>query len=437
MKPVTHYTFGPKQLAALMYACSAICCASLICVAALYPEFHITFHPGWLFSAVLATLSFAGLSWLFAYARFSFGYLIGLYFYAMILGYLWLSTFSQLSYNHALSGLSAAVSAASFLLPALLITTPLRQICPLSIRSVDRLLIAILVAAIATVAAGAKYNFKLVALEDIYQFRGELAFPTILNYAIGIVSSALLPFAYACFALRSHFWRAGLVVLLMLLFYPVTLSKMSLFAPAWLVGLTVASRIIDSRATVVLSVLVPVSLGLILYALHNSGVLASGMSMAYFGLVNFRMTAIPSLAMEYYNYFFATHELTHFCQIRLLSPLVDCPYNEPLAVIIYKYFGIGGYFNASLFATEGIASVGAVFAPLTALACGLVIATANRMSTGLPDRFIMLSGGVLAQAFLNVPFTTTLLSHGAGFTFLLWYLMPREMFEPGPGKQHT
>jgi hypothetical protein len=36
-----------------------------------------------------------------------------------------------------------------------------------------------------------------------------------------------------------------------------------------------------------------------------------------------------------------------------------------------------------------------------------------------------LSGGVLPQIFLNVPFSTTLLSHGALVLFLLWYITPR------------
>ncbi|SFP69686.1 hypothetical protein SAMN05216330_109154 [Bradyrhizobium sp. Ghvi] len=429
MKYAAQYEPGTRLLAGLVYACSAVCCASLFYVATHYPEFQIAFYSGWLLSAVLTTLSFASLSWLFAVARFSPGYLVGFYLYIMILGYLWLNAFAPLQYDHVLSGISAAVSAVAFLLPALLIRSRLSQVYVLSIRSVDRLLITIFITAVATIAAGAKYNFKLVGLGDIYQFRGELDFPTGLNYAIGIVSSALLPLAYACFALRSQFWRAGVVILLMLLFYPITLSKMSLFAPLWLVSLTIASRMFGGRVTVVLSVLVPVALGVVLLSLHDRGLLVSGVSPAYFGLVNFRMTAIPSLAMEYYSHFFATHQLTHFCQVRLLGPLVGCPYNEPLAAIMSKYYDAGGLFNASLFATEGIASVGPVYAPLTAFACGLVFAIVNRMSTGLPERFILLSGGVLAQAFLNIPFTTTLLSQGAAFTFLLWYVMPRDMFK--------
>jgi hypothetical protein len=59
-----------------------------------------------------------------------------------------------------------------------------------------------------------------------------------------------------------------------------------------------------------------------------------------------------------------------------------------------------------------------------------VISIANRLCSGLPPRFILLSGGVLVQVFLNVPLTTTLLSNGAALLFLLWYVTPRAIFEP-------
>jgi hypothetical protein len=73
--------------------------------------------------------------------------------------------------------------------------------------------------------------------------------------------------------------------------------------------------------------------------------------------------------------------------------------------------------------------VGLVLAPLSALACGLIIALGNRASAGLPPRFVLLSGALLPQALLNVPLTTGLLTHGAAALFLLWYIMPRAIFE--------
>ncbi len=93
-----------------------------------------------------------------------------------------------------------------------------------------------------------------------------------------------------------------------------------------------------------------------------------------------------------------------------------------------KAYELGNY-NASLFATEGIASVGTLFAPVSVFACGLAIALANRLSSGLPPRLILISAAVMPQIVLNVPLTTALLSYGGAMLFLLWYLAPRAMFE--------
>jgi membrane glycosyltransferase len=83
--------------------------------------------------------------------------------------------------------------------------------------------------------------------------------------------------------------------------------------------------------------------------------------------------------------------------------------------------------NASLFATEGIASVGPIWAPLSALVCGLVISVGNSVTKGLPQRFVLISGSISAITLLSVPLSVTLLSHGMGLLFLIWYAMPRPM----------
>jgi hypothetical protein len=406
-----------------------MCCISLICVAQLYSDYYIFYRPSGLYSAIVVILAFAAVALLFAIARIGFGYFVGFYFYTMIVGYLWLNSFSEFDYNHALAGLSAAVSAAAFLLPALFISTPIRQICVLSLAAMDRLLASILLLGLVTIAIGASYNFRFVRIEDIYAFRGQLGFPTILNYLIGITSNALLPFAFACFVLRKDLWRAGAVLLLLSLFYPITLSKLALFTPIWLLVIMLLSKLFDFKIAVTLSLLVPISVGIVLFVFFKSGTMSYSAVTTYFGLINFRMIAIPSLAMDYYNDFFSTHPLTYFCQIRLLKPFVTCPYTKQLSDVIFDAFGIGGQFNASLFATEGIASIGTLFAPLAAALSGLVIALGNRLSAGLPPHFILISSAVLPQALLNVPLTTVLLTHGAGFLFLLWYITPRNLFE--------
>jgi hypothetical protein len=74
-----------------------------------------------------------------------------------------------------------------------------------------------------------------------------------------------------------------------------------------------------------------------------------------------------------------------------------------------------------------VASVGLLFAPLVALVAGLLVALANAMSDGLPPRFVILSSGILVQTLINVPFTTAMLTHGAGLLVLLWYVTPKQM----------
>ena len=398
-----------------------ICCTSLAQVARW--QSYMLYEPARLHYAIAGVLAFSTVSLFFIFARFSFGYLIGFSLFTMVLGFIWLNTFSKFNYDHQLAGLSAAVSAVLFLLPALLVNTPLKQLFTLSPRALEHLLKFILVLALGTIVAASLYNFRLVSIRQIYDFRDELNFPAPIRYLTGIVSTVLLPFVCACYLALNRRWWAAVPLLLMLLFYPITLSKFALFSTAWIIVVLVLSRIFEPRVATVLSILLPMILGVILVAVY-----LNDYTQFYFGIVNTRMMATPSSAMDVYNDFFSRHPLTWFCQISFLKPLMSCPYQEQLSVVMEKTYQLGNI-NASLFATEGIASVGLYFAPLVALACGLVIALGNRVSAGLPPGFVLISAALLPQTFLNVPFTTALLTHGAGFLFLLWYIMPRTMFD--------
>lgn len=199
------FTADRIKVALLICAHTVICCVSLAYVTdgtIRNAEFHIFYDAGRLPNAVVAVAAFALVSIAFGFARFSFGYLVGFYFYTMISGYLWLNCFSDFNYDHVSAGLSAALAATAFLLPALFIVSPLHQIYTMSSRAFDRLLDLILLLAVAIVAVGAIYNFRLVSLLSIYDFRDTLESPTIVSYAISITSSALLPFAFAGFLAR-------------------------------------------------------------------------------------------------------------------------------------------------------------------------------------------------------------------------------------------
>jgi hypothetical protein len=427
--------FGTRQLtsdrlgmAALILFYVLICCLSSIYATQLFSAFRMAYDPARLFDAGLAVAAFAPVLLLFIFARFSFGYLVGFYFFSMFIGYIWLSFFSDYTYDHRTALLSAVASAIVFLLPALFISSPIARTGTISLRAFDRLLTLIFLFCLVTVAIGASYNFRIANPGDVSNLRAD-SFPTILNYLIGITSTSLLPFLFACFLARKHLWRAAAVLILLLFYYPVAMSKVAFFAPVWLVAMASLSRIAGTKAAVVLSVLIPALVGVVLIFLFNQYAVLSEIAYSYFKIVNFRMIAIPSVAMDLYNDFFAKHELTHFCQMWFLKPVMHCPYQQPLSIVMFNDYPYGGNFNASLFATEGVASVGLLLAPVSALVCGLVVALGNRLSAGLPPSFILVSGAILAQIMLNVPLTTVLLSHGAGLLFLLWYITPRSMFQ--------
>src|SRR3954451_11957918 len=172
------------RIACLLCLHTIICCASLVYAAdgtfqvSLDPApFHIFYDPARLSIAVAVVAGFALVSVAFCFARFSFGYAVGFYFYTMISGYLWLNCFSDLNYDHKSSALSAVASAVTFLLPALFIVSPLRQIYALSPLAFDRLLTAVLLLAGGAVLIGALYNFRLVGIENIYDFRNGIESP--------------------------------------------------------------------------------------------------------------------------------------------------------------------------------------------------------------------------------------------------------------------
>jgi hypothetical protein len=416
------------KLALLLLLHVPAVCLTFVYVTQYYASYGIfRYDPDQISLALLNVAPLVLLSVVFVIARFSFGYVIGFYLYTMALGYLWLAKFSLLAYDHWPASLSAMLSTAAFLLPALCITAPLKQRVVLSEAMLDRLLFLILIGAAGIVAIGALYNFRLVSVMDIYNFRFQLEFPGPLRYAMGIFTNALLPFTFACCLIQNKRWRAAAALLLLLAFYPITLSKAALFGPFWLVFLALLAGLFETRIAVVLSLLPAMLVGLGLVQFQKFGALSDAHLRDYFGIVNFRMIAMPSIAYDLYNDFFAKHELTYFCQIGVLKRFVSCPYSDWLVIVMSKAYQFG-FLNASLFATEGIASLGPKFAPLSVLVCGLIIAFANRLSAGLPARLILISSGMLARVLLDVPLATTLLSNGAALLFLLWYVTPRDMF---------
>ena len=359
---------------------------------------------------------------LFMRARFSFGYIIGFDFYCLIASFLWLSFFTEGYYNRTEARLSAAASLLLVLLPLLFQVTWLRPRFTLSPPTMTRLLWALLALAVIVLAWNALYGFALVSTAEADQLRGTILRPTVLSYIDSWLVAALLPFAFAWFATERRFVPAVLSIILIAAFYPVLLNKTVAFAGVWLPFLFILFSLIEARRATVLSLLLPMLAGLIVMLLTYVG-LPNKIFALVFGGANYRMLAFPAWALERYFHFFAHHDLTHFCQIGIIRSFTGCPYQFQLGAEMESHYHMGNL-NGSLFATEGVASVGPVFAPLSALVCGLILSIGNSISAHLPKRLVATSAGVAMQVLVNVPLSASLLSNGLLLLFLLWYVTP-------------
>jgi hypothetical protein len=389
------------------------------------PAFHVGFSEHWREMIIAPVCLTVVIGAAFVFAKFSFGYLVGFYFLMMMAGFFWLNTFSVLTYDHHTALISAVASIILFLLPCLMIRGP-KWSYPLSHRLFDRLPDGILCLAIGILIVCAWDGFRLTLYEGSLQYRTELAqtHSRAIAYAIENVNGALIPFAFACFLARKRWLMLAAACVISLLYYPVTLTKLSLFTVPLLISMAILVSWFEARVCVILSLLVPLVIGLSAV----TGVEWSEVTLprlVLFLSLNFRPLAIPAISLEHYFAFFSDHALTGFCQISALKVIIACPYGNQLGVVLENQYHLGNM-NASLFATEGVASVGPLFAPIAALACGFVIALGNKVSTGLPPGFILISAAVISHILLDVPLSTTLVSKGLGVLMLLWYLTPRD-----------
>jgi hypothetical protein len=384
-------------------------------------------HPNF-WSAVGATLLLAALIPLFALARFSFGYIVGIAFFGLIAGFIWLTYFVGPAYDVVRARWSAAASLLLFLLPMLFQRTRLPPAIVLSRSTMNRLLVLALGIAIAVLAWNSHYGFALVGILEADQLRSTFERPAVLSYLTAALIGAVLPFAFAYFACQRRYAMAALSILLIVCFYPVQLNKTVLLAVVWLPFLFLLFRTFEPKRAAVLVLLIPMAVGLTVYVALPEGNPMERLAAYMFGFANYRLFAFPSLALDRYSDFFASHQLTHFCQIGIIRAIKGCPYAYQLGAEMAARYHMGNL-NASLFATEGIASVGPIWAPASALVCGFVLSVGNSISARLSPCLIAVSSGLVVQALINVPLSAAFLSNGLFVLLLLWAVTPEPVVD--------
>lgn len=391
-----------------------------------YPTFHVGFNDQWATLAIVPICLTAAIGAGFVVAEFSFGYLVGFYLFVMMAGYFWLNAFSVLNYDHGEALIASAGSIVLFLVPALMIRGDIPR-PHLPARFLERAPEIVLAISVFVLACSAISGFRLVGFGEMEQYRNGLALDRgrLLEYAIGNINGALIPFAIACAVIRDRRWMVGALCIVSLLYYPVTLTKTAIFTAPFVVFMAAISSRLEARFAVILSLMIPLLIGFGMIAgLEWQNI--NNTRLMIFGTINFRLLSIPSISLEHYFEFFHNYKNTHFCQVSFIKSMMSCPYSDQLGVVLANEYHLGNM-NASLFASEGLASVGPQLMPRIALVCGLMISIGNKVSAGLSARFILISGAIIPHTLLNVPLSTTLLSNGLGLLMLLWWLTPRKI----------
>jgi hypothetical protein len=365
---------------------------------------------GGLRTAIPGIISLACFLPVFALADFSFGYIVGIVFYGTIAGFVWLSYFTEFEYDHDIARWSSVLALTTFLLCPLFQMWTMPRAFKISIETMDKALTGALVAAVMVLIADIQFGFAIVGMDEAQRLRASLQRPIFLNYVTNNLVHAILPFAFAFFAQRGRWLKAGTCLIIIASFYPALLNKTVLFAPLWLVYILLMFRVFAPKRAWVLCLLTPLLLGLILHATA-----APTGKLSVFYLVNERFFAIPSIALDRYAHFFTNNPPTYFCQINVVRWLTGCPYSTELGGIFAEHYRLGNL-NASLFATEGIASVGFKCMPIVTLLCG---AAGNSLSRRLSPMFVATSSAVAVQALMNVPLSIAVLTDGGHALYTL------------------
>jgi hypothetical protein len=403
----------------LSATCLLALCFSLVLVAGdVNAAFNIAYNNSNAVAAIFSAAFFCLCAAVLSARLFSFGYFVGFYMLAISCGYVWLSYFTRLPYDHIAARWSTVLSSAVFFLTATVTFSRAPKLPALSIAQMDAL-VKCLVGLVVTVAlCGAFTGLHFVGPAEGELIRSELSHPRWMDYATSISLSCLIPFSFAWLTQRRAYWTAALCIVLALSFYPIAVNKTALMAPFWLVFVFLLAKVVEPRMVAILSLMLPLLIGLAAMAIDPSR------PELVFRVINFRMLAIPSSGLDHYYHYFSTHPVTHFCQISLIGKLFSCTPPDQLGALLAQEYSIGN-FNASLLATEGIASVGVYLAPVTAALCGLLVSFGNLSSAGIAPSFVLLSSSVLVVMTMNVPLSVAMVTHGGIILFGLWLITPR------------
>ena len=205
----------------------------------------------------------------------------------------------------------------AFLVPATMITEATIRRRMLTQRQMDILAKVLLGVVVAVVVCSAVFGFKF-AWPTNGEARSAISHPMWLNYPISICAATVVPFIFAWFYQNSAWALMAASVAAGMALYPVSLNKTTFLAPYWPLALAGLIKFARARVAVLLTLLIPMLIGIVAFGLESPD------KKPIFGLINFRMLAIPGSGLDHYYHYFSTHPLTHFCQVSIVGRLFNC-----------------------------------------------------------------------------------------------------------------
>ncbi len=138
-------------------------------------------------------------------------------------------------------------------------------------------------------------------------------------------------------------------------------------------------------------------------------------------VVYMRALGLPAALTGVYAAYFATNPLTYFSQMNIMNLFVQYPYTEVLGMVIGRFLAGGSTgmnANASMWATDGLASIGPIGIIFVGTVVGVALIFANRIVT--PDKLVFAS--IFSTTFVmnlgDSGFFTNMIT-GGGFLMVL------------------
>jgi hypothetical protein len=272
---------------------------------------------------------------------------------------------------------------------------------------------------------------KLVSFEDVYDLRGdaaEIQSSALTNYLIMWLTYCFGPFYIARALVRGgkKDWAAG--VLILLLIYGATGSKLALLTPLFMFAMKYIDNGRDEFLIRFLTVVV-VSVSVLVLVIPQEGILRWVNA-----IFLMRVFGSNGWAAAVYYEFFSSHGFTFYTHIGPINAIFGgYPYGDhSLGQEIARFYlnSDTANVNAGFWASDAFAAFGipGIFV-VTAFLC-LFMKELDKLARSFPLRLINLWLLGFWMALMNVPLSTALLSCGGLMViFLLRSMHPRQQVE--------